>query len=140
VTGRLIVKLWASSSAPDTDFTAKLVDVYPPNHDFPGGVDLNVGESAPNHTPRAITQTEPPSQDLLREGGPGFFVQCRDVCLPGYFGRNLHNAIVNGCAADCSRGRGIQRGCRRGKLGMVEDIKGFGAQFEVGVLMDGQRE
>jgi len=42
VTGRLIVKLWASSSAPDTDFTAKLVDVYPPNHDFPGGVDLNV--------------------------------------------------------------------------------------------------
>jgi len=44
VTGRLIVKLWASSSAPDTDFTAKLVDVYPPNHDFPGGVDLNVGD------------------------------------------------------------------------------------------------
>jgi len=44
VTGRLIVKLWATSSAPDTDFTAKLVDVYPPNHDFPGGVDLNVGD------------------------------------------------------------------------------------------------
>ena len=44
VTGQLIVKLWASSSAPDTDFTAKLVDVYPPNHDFPGGVDLNVGD------------------------------------------------------------------------------------------------
>ena len=39
VTGRLIVRLWASSSAPDTDFTAKLVDVYPPNKDFPGGVD-----------------------------------------------------------------------------------------------------
>jgi uncharacterized protein len=45
VTGRLIVKLWASSSAPDTDFTAKLIDVYPPNHDFPAGVDLNVGDS-----------------------------------------------------------------------------------------------
>jgi putative CocE/NonD family hydrolase len=45
VTGRLIVKLWASSSAPDTDFTAKLVDVYPPNHDFPAGVDLNVADS-----------------------------------------------------------------------------------------------
>jgi len=42
VTGRLIVKLWASSNAPDTDFTAKLVDGYPPQHDFPGGVDLNV--------------------------------------------------------------------------------------------------
>ena len=45
VTGRLIVKLWASSSAPDTDFTAKLIDVYPPSADFPAGVDLNVGDS-----------------------------------------------------------------------------------------------
>jgi hypothetical protein len=45
VTGRLIVKLWASSSAVDTDFTAKLVDVYPPSADFPGGFDLNIGDS-----------------------------------------------------------------------------------------------
>ena len=45
VTGRLIVKLWASSDSPDTDFTAKLIDVYPPNADFPGGIDLNVGDS-----------------------------------------------------------------------------------------------
>ncbi|MEO8358959.1 MAG: CocE/NonD family hydrolase [Vicinamibacteria bacterium] len=45
VTGRLIVKLWASSDGPDTDFTAKLVDVYPPNADYPAGVDLNVGDS-----------------------------------------------------------------------------------------------
>lgn len=29
VTGRVKVKLWVSSSAPDTDFTAKLTDVYP---------------------------------------------------------------------------------------------------------------
>ena len=42
VTGPLVVHLWASSSAPDTDFTAKLVDVYPPNADFPAGVDLNI--------------------------------------------------------------------------------------------------
>ena len=45
VTGRLIVKLWASSNALDTDFTAKLIDVYPPSADFPAGVDLNVGDS-----------------------------------------------------------------------------------------------
>jgi len=44
VTGRLIVKLWAASDSPDTDFTAKLIDVYPPNADFPGGVDLNIGD------------------------------------------------------------------------------------------------
>jgi hypothetical protein len=45
VTGRLIVKLWASSDAPDTDFTAKLIDVYPPNADFPAGIDLNIEDS-----------------------------------------------------------------------------------------------
>jgi hypothetical protein len=45
VTGRLVVKLWASSSAVDTDLTAKLVDVYPPSADFPAGFDLNVGDS-----------------------------------------------------------------------------------------------
>jgi putative CocE/NonD family hydrolase len=40
VTGEIEVKLWASSSAVDTDFTAKLIDVYPPGADFPGGFDL----------------------------------------------------------------------------------------------------
>jgi putative CocE/NonD family hydrolase len=45
VTRRLIVKLWASSNALDTDFTAKLVDVYPPSRDFPAGVSLNVADS-----------------------------------------------------------------------------------------------
>jgi putative CocE/NonD family hydrolase len=44
-TGRLVVKLWAGSNAPDTDFTAKLIDVYPPSRDFPSGVDLNIGDS-----------------------------------------------------------------------------------------------
>ncbi len=45
VTGRLIVKLWAASNATDTDFTAKLIDVYPPSADFPAGVDLNIADS-----------------------------------------------------------------------------------------------
>jgi putative CocE/NonD family hydrolase len=44
VTGRLIVKVWASSDGPDTDFTAKLIDVYPPSPDYPAGVDLNVAD------------------------------------------------------------------------------------------------
>jgi putative CocE/NonD family hydrolase len=42
VTGEIQVKLWAASTAPDTDFTAKLVDVYPPSADFPGGFELNI--------------------------------------------------------------------------------------------------
>ena len=44
VTGEIEVKLWASSSVRDTDFTAKLIDVYPPSADFPHGFDLNIGD------------------------------------------------------------------------------------------------
>jgi putative CocE/NonD family hydrolase len=45
VTGPVEVKLFVSSSAVDTDFTAKLIDVYPPNPDYPLGFDLNIGDS-----------------------------------------------------------------------------------------------
>jgi putative CocE/NonD family hydrolase len=35
--GPITVDLWVSSDAPDTDFTAKLVDVHPPSKDYPTG-------------------------------------------------------------------------------------------------------
>ena len=44
VTGPIVVKLWISSSASDTDFTAKLIDVYPPSPDFPEGFAMNLSE------------------------------------------------------------------------------------------------
>lgn len=44
VTGEISVKLWISSSAVDTDFTAKLVDVYPQSADYPSGFDLIMGD------------------------------------------------------------------------------------------------
>ncbi|MEM9682447.1 MAG: CocE/NonD family hydrolase [Pseudomonadota bacterium] len=40
--GPIDVRLWVSSDCPDTDFTAKLVDVYPPNADYPRGFAMNV--------------------------------------------------------------------------------------------------
>ena len=45
VTGAPVVKLWVSSTARDTDFTAKLIDLYPPSADYPDGYALNVGDS-----------------------------------------------------------------------------------------------
>lgn len=45
VTGPIQVKLWVSSSAPDTDFTAKLIDLYPPNDDYPEGYAMNLTDS-----------------------------------------------------------------------------------------------
>ncbi len=44
VTGEIELQLWASSSAVDTDFTAKLVDVYPGSDAWPGGFDLKITE------------------------------------------------------------------------------------------------
>ena len=37
VIGPVIVHLHVSSSCPDTDFTAKLIDVHPPSADYPDG-------------------------------------------------------------------------------------------------------
>ncbi len=45
VTGEVEVVLWIASSAPDTDFTAKLVDVHPANEDYPEGYDMLLGDS-----------------------------------------------------------------------------------------------
>jgi len=69
VTGRLVVKLWGSSDAPDTDFTAKLVDVYPASHDFPAGIDLNIGDSIVRARYRDSLKTE----KMLEPGHPSEF-------------------------------------------------------------------
>ena len=42
VVGPIRVVLYASSTAVDTDFTVKLVDVYPPSEDFPTGFEMNL--------------------------------------------------------------------------------------------------
>lgn len=42
VVGPIVVKLHISSDAPDTDFTAKLIDMYPPNEDYPHGFAMNL--------------------------------------------------------------------------------------------------
>ena len=42
ITGPVTIRLWISSSAPDTDFTAKLIDQYPPSADYPQGYAMNL--------------------------------------------------------------------------------------------------
>ena len=42
VTGAIEARLWIASDAPDTDFTIKLLDVYPPNEDYPQGFAMNL--------------------------------------------------------------------------------------------------
>ena len=45
VTGPITVKLHAASSARDTDFTAKLIDVCPLSDDYPDGLAINLTDS-----------------------------------------------------------------------------------------------
>jgi putative CocE/NonD family hydrolase len=42
VTGAVTIDLFVGSNCPDTDFTAKLIDVYPPSADYPDGYAMNI--------------------------------------------------------------------------------------------------
>jgi putative CocE/NonD family hydrolase len=44
IAGAVSVDLHVSSSAPDTDFTVKLIDEYPPSADYPNGFAMNLTE------------------------------------------------------------------------------------------------
>ena len=83
VTGPLAVNLWISSSAVDTDFTAKLIDVYPPGEDYPSGYHMNLVDSIIRtryrngwETPEMMTPGEvypvridlPPTSNLFKRG------------------------------------------------------------------------
>lgn len=45
VAGPIEVVLFVSSSAVDTDFTAKLIDRHPPSADYPQGFDMNISDA-----------------------------------------------------------------------------------------------
>jgi len=83
VTGRVAVELWIASSALDTDFTAKLIDVYPPSEDYPEGYDLLLNDSIIRTryregferevlmepgTPYRVTMLLPPTSNLFAAG------------------------------------------------------------------------
>ncbi len=72
VTGRAVVHLRISSSAVDTDFTAKLIDVYPPSEDYPEGYDMLINDSIIRCRYRAGFE-----QEVLIEPGKQY-----DVSIP----------------------------------------------------------
>lgn len=45
VTGRVTANLWIASSAIDTDFTVKLLDIYPASSDWPDGFHMNLADT-----------------------------------------------------------------------------------------------
>jgi hypothetical protein len=83
VTGPIEVVLWVVTSAADTDFTDKLIDVYPPSAWYPLGYALNLidsiarlryrtgrerGEAATPGVPMQVTLTLYPTSNLFMPG------------------------------------------------------------------------
>jgi hypothetical protein len=64
VIGPVEVTLHAASTAVDTDFTAKLIDVYPPSRDYPGGYELNLTDGII----RARYRNAPEKQEFMKPG------------------------------------------------------------------------
>ena len=64
VIGPIVVRLYVSSSAVDTDFTAKLVDVYPSSTDYPSGYEMNITDGIV----RARYRNRPERQEFMRPG------------------------------------------------------------------------
>lgn len=58
IAGPIRVRLFASTDAPDTDFTAKLIDEYPPSSDFPSGFAVNLSDSICRARYRGYRRTE----------------------------------------------------------------------------------
>ena len=42
IAGPVEAQLWVATDGPDTDFTAKLIDVHPPSNDYPRGYAMNL--------------------------------------------------------------------------------------------------
>lgn len=64
IAGPVKVKLFVSSSAEDTDFTFKLIDVYPPSEDYPSGFELNLTDGIVRMSYRNGRHT----RDLIKPG------------------------------------------------------------------------
>ncbi len=64
IAGPIEVKLHVSSTAPDTDFTAKLIDVHPPSADYPAGYDMNLTDGIL----RTRYRNSPERQEMMEPG------------------------------------------------------------------------
>ena len=64
VVGPIEVELWVETDGPDTDFTAKLIDVYPASADYPKGYAMNLTDGI-----FRLRYAEDPAKPRLRAAG-----------------------------------------------------------------------
>ena len=64
VVGPIEAELWVATDGPDTDFTAKLIDVHPPSADYPKGYAMILTDGI-----MRLRYAEDPAQPRLRQAG-----------------------------------------------------------------------
>jgi hypothetical protein len=64
VVGPVEAELWVSTDGPDTDFTAKLIDVHPPSTDYPRGYAMILTDGI-----MRLRYAEDPASPRLRQPG-----------------------------------------------------------------------
>ena len=79
VAGELLARLWVSSSAPDTDFSVKLIDVYPSSPSYPEGFAMNLQDAIV----RMRYRNERRTPELIEPG------QVYEVALPFHSTANV---------------------------------------------------
>ena len=75
IVGPIEAELFVATDGPDTDFTAKLIDVHPPSPDYPRGYAMNLTDGI-----MRLRYAEDPSQPRLRR--PGELVGIRLILFP----------------------------------------------------------
>jgi putative CocE/NonD family hydrolase len=80
VSGAIVVELFVSTDCPDTDFTAKLVDVYPPNADYPEGFAMNIADGIFRLRYRDSWETE-----TMAEAGAIYRIEIRPFAISNLF-------------------------------------------------------
>ncbi len=82
IAGPVELDLWVATDGPDTDFTAKLIDVHPPSADYPQGYAMLLGDCI-----FRLRYVEDPSTPRLR--APGDIVR---IEATGFWTANLFGA------------------------------------------------
>jgi len=75
IAGPVEAELFVATDGPDTDFTAKLIDVHPPSADYPRGYAMNLTDGI-----LRLRYAEDPSQPRLRR--PGEVMRIRITLFP----------------------------------------------------------
>jgi putative CocE/NonD family hydrolase len=75
IAGPIEAVLWVATDGPDTDFTAKLIDVHPSSHDYPRGYAMLLSDGI-----LRLRYAEDPAEPRLRQ--PGEIVRIRITLFP----------------------------------------------------------